>query len=145
MAHLTTIDVRFAELDPYGHVNHAVYVTYFEVARTEALISCGVPLQAIAEAGYQLVVTKLDVRFRSAATAGDRLSVETSMFELRRASGVWLQRILRGDELLVTGLVTAGITDTTGKPTRPPDWLFPALEPLATATTTTSAADSPNS
>lgn len=134
MAHLTTIDVRFAELDPYGHVNHAVYVTYFEVARTEALVSCDVPLQAIAEAGFQLVVTKLDVRFRMAATAGDRLTVETSMARMRRASGTWVQRILRsgtdGDDVLVTGEVTAGVTDSTGKPARPPEWLFPKLAPL---------------
>ena len=32
--HLSTITVRFAELDPYAHVNHAVYATYCEVART---------------------------------------------------------------------------------------------------------------
>ena len=36
MAHETTIAVRFSELDPYGHVNHAVYLTYFEQARCEA-------------------------------------------------------------------------------------------------------------
>ena len=130
MAHITTIDVRFAELDPYGHVNHAVYVTYLEVARTEALDFCSIPLSAMAEEGYQLVVTKLDVRFRSPATAGDRLTVETTVAELRRASGVWNQRIVRGDEVLVTGRVTAAVTDTSGKPTRPPAWLFPALEPL---------------
>jgi acyl-CoA thioester hydrolase len=133
MAHITTIDVRFAELDPYGHVNHAVYITYFEVARTEALASCEIPLQSMAEAGYQLVVTKLDVRFRSPAAAGERLTVETSVAELRRASGVWRQRILRGDEVLVTGLVTAAVTDTAGRPTRPPDWLFPAMKSLVVA------------
>lgn len=130
MAHETTIDVRFAELDPYGHVNHAVYVTYFEVARTEALSFCDVSIEVMADRGYQLVVTKLDVRFRAPATAGDRLVVDTAIGELRRASGIWQQRIRRGDEVLVTAEVTAGVTDTAGRPTRPPDWLFPALKPL---------------
>ena len=130
MVHTATIDVRFAELDPYGHVNHAVYVTYFEVARTEALAACEIPLPVMAERGFQIVVTSLQVRFRRSAVAGDRLTVETSLRELKRASGTWYQRILRGDEVLVTAEVTAGVTDRRGRPTRPPDWLFPALEQL---------------
>ena len=34
--HVTAIKVRFTELDPYGHVNHAQYISYFEHGRTEA-------------------------------------------------------------------------------------------------------------
>lgn len=130
MPHVATIDVRFSELDPYGHVNHAAYVTYFEVARTEALAACDLPLNVMADRGYQIVVTSIEVRYRRAAVAGDTLTVETSLSELRRASGTWSQRILRGDEVLVTAEVKAGVTDRHGKPSKPPDWLFPALEPL---------------
>ena len=130
MAHLSTIDVRFSEIDPYGHVNHAVYVSYFEVGRTEALAACELPLEKLADFGHQIVVTGIEVRYRRAATSGDRLTIETSIAEVRRASSVWSQRILRGDEVLVTGTVTAGVTDLAGKPCRPPDWLFPSLKPL---------------
>jgi acyl-CoA thioester hydrolase len=130
MAHSSTIDVRFSEIDPYGHVNHAVYVSYFEVARTEALAACQLPLDKLAELGHQIVVTGIEVRYRRAATSGDQLTVETAISEMRRASSVWSQRILRGDEVLVTASVTAGVTDLKGKPCRPPDWLFPALQPL---------------
>ena len=130
MAHQTTIGVRFSELDPYQHVNHAVYVTYFEVARTEALVACDVPLAVMAERGCQLVVTSLEVRFRGAAVADDQLLVESRLKQLRRASIVWSQRILRGDDVLVTAELTTGVTDVNGRPARPPDWLFPALEPL---------------
>lgn len=135
MSHRTTLQVRFAELDPYGHVNHAVYVSYFEVGRTEALEHCGIPLELMAERGYQMVVTRIDVRYRAPAEAGDRLVVETSVSDLRRASGTWSQRILRhgpdgSEETLVAAEVTAAVTDRAGKPTRPPEWLFPALETL---------------
>ena len=34
MAFSMPIDVRFADLDALGHVNHAVFVTYLEHART---------------------------------------------------------------------------------------------------------------
>ncbi len=130
MAHVSTIDVRFSELDPYGHVNHAVYLTYFEVARTEALVWCDLPIEAMAERGYQMVVTSLEVEFRRSAGPGDRLSVETRISELRRARAIWSQRILRDDEVLVRAEITIGVTDRAGKPSRPPDWLFPSLKPL---------------
>jgi len=143
MAHRSMIDVRFNEIDPYGHVNHSVYVTYFEVGRTHALRDCGIPLELMAERGYQMVVTGLEVRFKRAAEAGDQLIVETAVGTLRRASGTWVQRILRpvqsenpgdpaAEQELVTAEVTAGVTDRAGRPTKPPDWLFPALEQLRT-------------
>lgn len=130
MAHRTDIAVRFNEIDPYGHVNHSVYVTYLEVGRTDALAACGVPLELMAERGYQMVVTRIDVRFQLPAEAGETVTVETAVGRLRRASGTWAQRIVRGDDVLVTADVTAAVTDQAGKPVKPPDWLFPALEPL---------------
>jgi acyl-CoA thioester hydrolase len=130
MAHLSTIDVRFSEIDPYGHVNHAVYLTYFEVARTEALVHCGLPIQGLAQHGFHMVVTELSVRFRGPAGPGDRLTVETTVSALRRARAIWSQRILRDTEVLVTAEITIGVTDRAGRPTRPPDWLFPTLQPL---------------
>lgn len=130
MTHLTTIDVRFAELDPYGHVNHSVYVTYLEVGRTDALARCGVAIDKIAEAGYQMVVTAIEVKFRRPGGPGDTLTVKSTIGEMKRATGVWHQTIQRGDEVLVTAKVMVGITNSEGRPCRPPDWLFPALVSL---------------
>jgi acyl-CoA thioester hydrolase len=130
MRHRTSLAVRFNELDPYGHVNHSVYLTYLEVGRADALDACGVSLADLAAGGFQLVITKVEARFLAAAVGGDRLSIETEVAEMRRASGVWAQRILRGDEVLLTARVTAAVTGRDGRPTRPPDWLFPALEKL---------------
>ena len=130
MAHETTIAVRFSELDPYGHVNHAVYLTYFEQARCEALQHCGIPIELISERGYQLVVTELTARFVRSAGPGDLVTVETRLAEQRRARGTWAQRIRRDGVELVTADITIGVTDRNGRPSRPPDWLFPALQPL---------------
>ena len=30
----TSIPIRFADIDAFGHVNNAIYLTYFEIART---------------------------------------------------------------------------------------------------------------
>lgn len=131
--HLSSLAVRFAELDPYGHVNHATYATYFEVGRSEALEAIGLPLHELAEQGYQFVVTELAIRFRRAAGAGDRLTVETAVSDVGRASTRWSQRLLRGSELVATAELRVGVTDRSGRPSRPPAWLLGRLDPLRPA------------
>lgn len=136
--HVSTIAVRFAELDPYSHVNHSVYTTYCEVARTEALASIGIPLEKLANEGFQFVVTDLAMRFRRPAVAGDVVTVETWLSEIGRASSRWSQRILRVDAASDTGsaveLVTAelkvGVCNSEGRPTRPAPWMLEALDGL---------------
>lgn len=126
----TLIRVRFHELDPYGHVNHAVYLNYFEQARIDLLERIGFGLPRLAELGHHIVVVEAHVRFRAPALAGDRLEVRTEIAELRRASSRWHQRLLRGDDLLATNDVRAAITDLSGRPTTPPAGLGEALAGL---------------
>ncbi|MDG2112161.1 MAG: thioesterase family protein [Actinomycetota bacterium] len=130
--HLTPIVPRFGELDPYNHVNHAVYVAYFEAARCIALEDIGMALSDLADRGIQIVVTTVELKFREPATGRDRLTVETEVAEIRRASSRWRQRIRRDadEKVLVEALVTAGVCDATGKPMRPPADLMDALATL---------------
>lgn len=130
MAHKTELLVRFNELDPYNHVNHARYVTYLEVGREDALRACDLSLGRMADEGYQLVVTRLDVRYRLAAAMGDQLTVHTELGQMRRASGIWRQWVTRGKDVMVSAEVTIGVTDRSGKPTRPPEWLLAGLARL---------------
>jgi acyl-CoA thioester hydrolase len=123
----TTIDVRFYELDPYGHVNHGVYLNYFEVARVELLENIGFGLPRMQELGFHIVVVEARVRFKRPAVANDRLTVVSAIGELRRASSTWHQQLLRGDELLATNEVRAAITGRDGRPTVPPEELTTAL------------------
>ena len=130
--HATTIVPRFSELDPYNHVNHAVYVSYFEAARCLALESADLGLPDLAEQNTQIVVTTLEVRFRAPATARDTLRVETELVERRRASTRWAQRIMRepDHELLVEAVLTAAVCDNDGRPRRPPESFMDKLDAL---------------
>lgn len=127
---VTTINVRFYELDPYGHVNHAVYLNYFEVARIELLDSIGFGLSRLRDMGFHLLVVDAHVRYHAPAVDGDRLTVASELVELRRASARWHQRLTRGDELVATNEVRSAITDAGGRPTRPPAVLAEALQTL---------------
>lgn len=123
----TNLGVRFHELDAYGHVNHGVYLNYFEHARVELLDAIGFGLQVLEERGIQLVVAAVTVRYLAPAALGDRLVIETDLVQLRRASGTWEQRLLRGDELLARATVRSAATNRHGRPIRPPDDLMAAL------------------
>jgi len=57
------LKVRHYELDPYGHVNHAHYVHYFEAARIEALEALGLSLPEMRRQGYVIFAVELNVKY----------------------------------------------------------------------------------
>jgi acyl-CoA thioester hydrolase len=122
-----TLQVRFHELDPNGHVNHGVYANYFETARIELLDALGFGPGVLAERGVHLVVVELRIRFKRPARAGDRLTVQTRIAELGRASSWWHQTLRRGEEVIAEAEVRSSATDRTGRPCRPPADLAAAL------------------
>jgi YbgC/YbaW family acyl-CoA thioester hydrolase len=128
MPHRYELDVRFYELDPYNHVNHAVYFQYFETARVALLAEAGYTLQAMQEAGMIWVVTELTARFLKPAQGGDHLMVETEVGDIGRVTSTWRQRILREDEVLVRQELLGAITNSGGRPVRLPEPMRDALE-----------------
>lgn len=127
--HTTTIHVRWGELDPYNHVNHAVYSSYLEHARVAALESADRGLDVLSEAGIQIVVVRSDVRYRSPATAGDELTITTRVADIRGASMLWDQHVLRSGEPIVSAEITAAVV-AGGRPHRISDDLRAVLEAL---------------
>jgi acyl-CoA thioester hydrolase len=136
MVHTTTFRVRFGELDPYNHVNHAIYVAWFEAGRGEALESIGMSLSTMASLGFQIVVTDLSVQYKVPGQASDEVTVETWVSEIGGARSTWTQRITRANPetstptVLCTAEVRAGCTNTEGRPTRMPAELKAALSQL---------------
>lgn len=129
MAHTIELKPRFYELDPYDHVNHSVYIQYFETARIELLDSLGFGLDALKQVGRQIVVVRITTSFTKSATAGDVLTISTEVAEVKRAVISWKQQITRGEDVIATQLIEAAMTDLTGRPTR---WLPELLEALET-------------
>ncbi len=128
--HQTQIHVRWGELDPYQHVNHATYLSYLEHARISVLESIGWGMEALAAAGYQVVVVGIDIRFRRPATAGDTLTIESAVLHLGASESTWRQVIRRGDEVIAEAEVHAAATNLAGRPVRSPAGLREALEGL---------------
>lgn len=122
--HTTSVRVRFYELDPYDHVNHTNYFSYFETARIEYLSEMGWGLDVLKEQGWQFVVVEIVARFLAAARYGQELTIHTWVEEAGRVKSTWRQLMFRGDEEVARITVTAAFTDLEGKPRRlPPEFV----------------------
>ncbi|MDX1467766.1 MAG: thioesterase family protein [Acidimicrobiia bacterium] len=121
--HTTRLKVRFYELDPYDHVNHTNYFSYFETARIEYLADMGWGLDVLKERGWQFVVVEANARFLAAARYGEELTIHTWVHEAGRVKSTWKQLMLRGDERVAQLTISAAFTDLDGKPRRiPPEF-----------------------
>jgi acyl-CoA thioester hydrolase len=118
--HTSAVRVRFYELDPYDHVNHTNYFSYFETARIDYLSDMGFGLDVLKSQGWQLVVVELHARFSAAARFGEELTIHTWVEEVGRVKSTWRQVMLRGDEEVARLTVSAAFTDLAGKPRRIP-------------------------
>lgn len=128
--------VRFHELDPYGHVNHGVYLNWFETARIEAMDALGFGLSTLRERGIHLVVTEANVRFLLPAQAGDVVTIESEIRDLRRATSWWHQRVVRDGDVLAEVDVRSGTVDEAGRPVAAPADVVAALQSLRLAEAT---------
>ncbi len=77
------------------------------------------------------MVIGIHTRFLAPATLGDELVVESGVGEVGRVRASWLQRIVRGDDVIATQVVTSASTNAAGRPKRFADELIAALEPYA--------------
>ena len=91
----TKIACRPYELDSFGHINHAVYLNYFEQARWEALAAGGFSYDALWARGWEVHVVRIEVDFRSEVRLGDELRIKTWVDRHRRSASILLQEAWR--------------------------------------------------
>ena len=118
-AHRFEVRVYYEDTDFSGNVYHAAYLKFMERGRTEFLRDIGVHHSELVKEGIAFAVRSMQLDFLAAAHIDDLLTVIT---EVAGKTGVRLtlsQRILRGDDMLVTAeVVVVAIKD--GKATRLP-------------------------
>ena len=123
----TQIRVRYAETDRMGLLHHANYLVYFEQARTDLLRSEGKTYKDLEDAGYFLVITKVEVKYKSPAYYDDLLTVRTTV---TRTSPVRLEHKYEvfnpAGKLLAEGSSTLACVGRDGKIQAMPDWLADA-------------------
>jgi len=105
--HSQPVRVYYEDTDFSGVVYHASYLRFMERGRTNYLRLLGADHramfeQAAAEApGFAFVVRHMDIAFRKPAHMDDVLDIVTLPEEVKGASIVLHQKVMRGEELLV--------------------------------------------
>ena len=93
-ANVVEIEARSYELDPYGHLNNAVYVNWFEHGRSAFLRDRGMSWASLPDQfGVKVVIVRAAIDFRAEVKLHDRLRLTTSIARFGTASFTFAQRL----------------------------------------------------
>ncbi|HUU40823.1 MAG TPA: thioesterase family protein [Desulfatiglandales bacterium] len=96
---LAKIDVRFKDIDSMGHVNNAVFLTYFEEGRKAFLRDV---LNIVDPGDYPFILAHINCDFLKPVNLGDELAVEIWIGDLGRKSFRFKYHIIdRNDKSII--------------------------------------------
>lgn len=105
--HHLLVRIYYEDTDCAGIVYHASYLRFMERARTNYMRLLGAEERGLVEAtareapGFGFVVRAMTLDFRKPGRMDDILTIVTEPEEVRGASIMLRQTVLRGDEILV--------------------------------------------
>ncbi|MDB4900668.1 MAG: hypothetical protein JWN53_2476 [Gemmatimonadetes bacterium] len=110
-----SLQLRYNDYDARGHVNNAVYLSYFEIGRVEAWRS------VLGDVEPRFIVAAAQITYRSPAIVGEPLAIEVTTTEVRNKAWVWRYRIVdeRDDRLIAEGETTQVMYDYEARTTIP--------------------------
>ena len=123
--HHFALTVYFEDTDTAGIVYYANYLKFMERARSDMIRAVGVDQRAAKDAGEGVyAVAEVAIRYLRPARLGDDLLVLSTVEQVRAASVVIHQRVMRGSEQLTDARVTAAFLDPNDRPKRQPrEWV----------------------
>lgn len=81
--HDIEIEVRFSDIDAYGHVNNAVFFTYLETARTRLFLEKFIEF---GDDGLLFLVAKAECEYRKPIDLADRVIVSMHIARIGNSS-----------------------------------------------------------
>lgn len=123
--HRFALRVYFEDTDVAGVVYYANYLRFMERARSDMLRAVGIDQRAAIDKGEGVyAVADVTIKYRGSAKLDDALVIVSEVREVRAASCLIHQRVMRGDEILTDAYVTAAFLSPEGRPKRQPrDWV----------------------
>jgi acyl-CoA thioester hydrolase len=118
----TTIRVRYAETDKMGLLHHANYLVYFEQARTELLRSQGLTYREMEDQGFFLVITNVEVKFKSPAHYDDVLTIKATVARTTPIRIEHTYEVTCNGRAIAEGKTTLACVDRDGKLQPLPAW-----------------------
>lgn len=120
-SHLFAVRVYFEDTDAGGVVYHASYLRFMERARSDMMRLAGVDQRGAMERGEgNYVVAEINLRYRAPGRLDDDLIVVSHVGNMRGASCVVHQRVMRGAETLTEAEISVVLVGPDGRPRRQP-------------------------
>ena len=124
--------LRFADMDRQGHVNNAVYPTYFETGRVPLIYDRENGLQV---EGCTTVMARTEIDFLKELRWPGNVEVGTGIAEIGRSSYVFAQAIFHEGQCAARARSTMVLIDRATRKARPlPPGLVERLERLMVRT-----------
>jgi acyl-CoA thioester hydrolase len=112
--------VRFRDLDAFGHVNNAVFLTYLEQARIEFLRHLGL-LGRVDD--MTMILARAEIDFRSQATLGEEIDIGVRPSRFGAKSFDLDYELRSGDRLVAEArTVLVAFDYASGETIELPDW-----------------------
>ena len=113
------IRVYIEDTDAGGIVYYVNYLKYLERARTELMRTFGLERAAVADAGWNFVVSDVSLSYKEPARLDDQLHATAVISAVGGATINFRQKVRRADAVLVAGDIQIACVDRgTGRPTR---------------------------
>lgn len=122
--------IYWEDTDAGGVVYHARYVAFMERARTEWMRALGYGQERMrSEHGMVFAVRSMQMDFIKPARLDDQLQVSASLVQLKKASMVFDQQVLRDGQLLLSAQVRIAALDAASfRPRGMDDAVLAALQ-----------------
>ena len=124
--------VEWRDVDPFGHLNNAAYLSYSQEAAVEAGLAYGITHDNSMEAGLGWALKRSRIEYLRPALPEEELQIETWLTSLRQASAVRhysISRVADGEQLARAESHWLTVDLDSGKPRRLPQWMRDALAP----------------
>lgn len=113
---LLPVELRWADLDPNGHVRHSAYYDYGANCRVAFLAKGGITVPFMQEKAFGPVIFREECVFKKELRMGDVLSIDLRLLAARRDYSRWIIQhpIFKNGEILAAVLTLEGAwLDTT--------------------------------
>lgn len=123
--HITTLRVRYSEVDQMGVVHHSRYLSYFEIARTEYLRASGYTYREFEQLGLFLVIVRVSCSYKYPIRYDDVINIKTKIERITPAKIEHSYEIRDESysKLHAQAQTTLACVDTSGAVQRIPEFL----------------------
>ena len=115
-------EVYYEDTDMGGRVYYANYLKFVERARSKLLANIGIDQRNLLEKdGLYFIVKKISAEYLSPSFFGDKLLIKTHMLDIKKATLILGQKILRKEKTLFDCEVKIALLNSRGKVTKLPN------------------------